>query len=192
MNILAIWNQKGGVGKTTLTLQLAGYFSIEEKKSILVIDLDPQPSCYEIFKMGKLGFDVVTKMPKEKPTQDIILIDHPPGTQELPQTTRVLVPFQPSILSYKAAQRSFAFLERSKKKVIKVLSGVDLRKREHQAVKQQLNKNTQNNIITISNRSIYERSLGQGLTVFHSEIKGLYGISQAKNEIGFLANQIFK
>lgn len=189
MKAISVWNQKGGVGKTTLSLQIAGYFVKVQKKSVLIIDLDPQLSCYEIFELGKLGFDVITKMPSAKPTQDIIIIDHPPGTQELPKTKKVLVPFQPSILSYKAAVRSFIFLKKMNKTVVKVLSCVDTRKAEHRAVQAQLQKQ---NIFTVCSRSIYERSINQGMTVFHPAIANLYGINQAKNEIGFLCAKLFK
>ncbi|GGH79921.1 cellulose biosynthesis protein BcsQ [Pullulanibacillus pueri] len=38
----SVFNMKGGVGKTTLTVQLAWYMMSEKGKRVLVVDLDPQ------------------------------------------------------------------------------------------------------------------------------------------------------
>ncbi|MCR4700736.1 MAG: AAA family ATPase [Bacteroidaceae bacterium] len=42
MNSIVIFNNKGGVGKTTLLCNLAAYYSLEENKKVLIIDADPQ------------------------------------------------------------------------------------------------------------------------------------------------------
>lgn len=42
MKSIAMFNNKGGVGKTTFLCNLAGYFSQNKNKKVLVIDADPQ------------------------------------------------------------------------------------------------------------------------------------------------------
>ncbi|MEA9553099.1 AAA family ATPase [Xanthomonas campestris] len=42
MRTICVFNNKGGVGKTTLLCNLAAYFSIKRGKKVLVVDADPQ------------------------------------------------------------------------------------------------------------------------------------------------------
>lgn len=42
MQSLTFFNNKGGVGKTTLLCNVAAYFAIDKSKNVLVIDADPQ------------------------------------------------------------------------------------------------------------------------------------------------------
>lgn len=42
MKSIAFFNNKGGVGKTTLLCNLASYFALKHSQKILIIDLDPQ------------------------------------------------------------------------------------------------------------------------------------------------------
>lgn len=42
MKVITFFNNKGGVGKTTLGVNIAAYFSMEMNKRVLIIDVDPQ------------------------------------------------------------------------------------------------------------------------------------------------------
>lgn len=63
MKSIVVFNNKGGVGKTTLLCNLAAYLSIKKNKKVLIIDSDPQcnattymfpyPEIEEIYSKGK-------------------------------------------------------------------------------------------------------------------------------------------
>ena len=42
MKIITVWNRKGGVGKTTISFNLASALATEHQKRVLVLDLDEQ------------------------------------------------------------------------------------------------------------------------------------------------------
>lgn len=56
-NILSIYNQAGGVGKTTLTMNIGYHIALQEKK-VLLIDLDPQGSLTAFMGLSPDSLDV--------------------------------------------------------------------------------------------------------------------------------------
>ena len=65
---IAVFNQAGGVGKTTLTMNI-GYHLAELKKKVLLLDLDPQASLTVFFglKPKELSLTVYESLVQETP-----------------------------------------------------------------------------------------------------------------------------
>lgn len=139
MPIIAIANQKGGCGKTTLTMSLAGVLATEAGLSVTVIDADPQASAQRwAMRAGEAGtpFEIITHPHEDvhrkareimaKGNVDVLLIDCPPGAggNALGRDNRtaisrmallaadvILVPVRPSTLDYDAAIQLLSLLK---------------------------------------------------------------------------------
>lgn len=86
--VISILNMKGGVGKTTITVNLAYYLAAFEKKNVLIIDFDPQANASSAF----LDYEVYDKLMEQRKViseifTDINKIVSPVSDNEVPEIT---------------------------------------------------------------------------------------------------------
>lgn len=68
---IAIFNNKGGVGKTTFICNLASYLNIKNDKKVLVVDADPQCNA-SIYVTLERDLEITYSNSKAKTIYDII------------------------------------------------------------------------------------------------------------------------
>lgn len=72
--VVTVANRKGGVGKTTLTLNLALELRLKHHRSVLVVDTDPQASCVNFAALR----------PEEAPLLPVVQISAPIVHRQVP------------------------------------------------------------------------------------------------------------
>lgn len=130
--IISIGNQKGGVGKSTTTMQLAGALSRRGFK-VLVVDADEQATATRwsamseetlfpanVIGLAASGSKLHREIQKFVDQYDIILVDCPPSVSApTPQSAflvsdLVLIPTRPSLADIWAVQETIKLIERAK------------------------------------------------------------------------------
>ena len=126
--IYAFLNQKGGVGKTTLSLHVAGALA-RSKGRVLLIDADPQQSAmkWSAVRSGAITFSVVgmAKATLHKEIASLsadyehVVIDGPPRVTELARSIIlasdvVVIPVQPSPFDVWAAAETVELIKEAR------------------------------------------------------------------------------
>ena len=207
MKVISILNQKGGVGKTTISVNLASAIA-KKGKSVLLVDADPQGSALDWFasrsdEMEPL-FPVVgcakpnlhKTIPDLGKDRDVVVIDGAPRVTDLARAAimasdLVLIPVQPSPYDVWAAEE-----------VVKLIKEAQIYRPEIQAafvINRKIAKTAIGRDIvdalegfeievldsTLSQRVVYAESAAVGVAVFEQDSK-----SYATREVNRLAKEV--
>lgn len=129
--IISVGNQKGGVGKTTVTMQLAG--ELAKTYRVLVADADEQatatrwaamaegsPFPAAVIGLAAAGSKIHRELQRFTEQYDFIIVDCPPSVSAaVPQSAflvsdLVLIPTRPSLPDIWAVQETIRLVERAK------------------------------------------------------------------------------
>lgn len=192
MNI-AVLNQKGGTGKTTVSIHLAHAFALKGLK-VLLVDSDPQGSTRDWIAarnqeapFSVIGLDrpvIHIELPKLSKGYDYVLIDGAPRVSDLTRSAilasdLVLVPIQPSPLDIWAAHEVVELIQEAKiyKSALEAAFLVN-RKIMNTAIAREVSEVLQNYPFPVlkaamSQRVAFAESLNTGSTVLETAPNGL-------------------
>ena len=205
--IISFQNQKGGVGKTTLSINVAAALALTGLR-VLIVDSDPQGSVRDWASVREdpppfhvLGMDRPTihrDLPEMTANYDHIIIDAPPRVSELARSAIlasdcVVIPVQPSPYDVWAAKEIVAIINEATvfKENIKSVFVIN-RKITNTAIGREVKDALQVYNLPVLDAQVCQRvlfaeSAATGKTIFEVD-----PLSQAAVEIQTLTNEILK
>jgi chromosome partitioning protein len=192
MKTVAIVSQKGGAGKTTLTVHLAVCAELN-KKSTVILDLDPQGSTVAWRQSRELETpDVLAATPEQLPAlksqaeelkTQLLLIDTAPHSNKAAAMAAqfadlVLIPCRPSVLDINAIQSTLDTLKLTNTPAAIVLNGIPTSGTREAEAREALAGMCEIAPIAIYNRVAYSDALNDGRAVNEYDPRG-----KAANEI---------
>jgi len=126
MHAILVANPKGGCGKTTLVVNLAGYLASQGRRTV-IWDLDRQRSAFEWLALRDVALPRVARLgehgdddPKLPRGDSWLVLDTPAGlhgknlAHAIKPAHKILVPLQPSLFDMAATQDFLALLAEEK------------------------------------------------------------------------------
>ena len=180
MHVIVLANQKGGVGKTTLS----GHLGVEAERanpgSVVLIDTDPQGSLSQWWHERTAETPRLARIEPEQLARQLrtlaasgvgtVLIDTPPAVtdtirQVIALADLVLIPTRPSPHDLRAVGSTIALVEEAGKKMVFVLNGAAPRARITGEAAVSLSQHGTVAPVTLYQRTDFASSMIDGRTV---------------------------
>lgn len=176
--LVNIWNPKGGQGKSMIAINLAAA-AVEIGLKPLVICQDQQGTSAMMAQGGKLPFEVILKIPSEKPDANLVLIDHQASDWELPKGKFFLMPVKPARTQYKTYADAKKLAERAGKQILTVVTDTQYHRAEERATAEKL---IEKGAHSIPSSGVFSRADAQLITIFDPEMNKAYKVKERRSD----------
>jgi len=185
--LINIWNPKGGQGKSMIAINLAAA-AVEIKLKPLVICQDPQGTSTLYSQGGKLPFDVISKIPNEKPDANLVIIDHQASDWEVPKGRIMLMPVKPARSQYKTYVDAKKRAEAKGKQIITVVTDSNHQRADETATAKRL---IERGAFDIPASGVFSRADASLVTIFDPSMDRAYKVKERRKEFLQILGAIF-
>lgn len=201
MKTICLISQKGGVGKSTLSVNLATYFQKYTNKSCILVDIDPQSSASSWYDIREEETPIVISCQAsriesviETASQeniDIVLIDTPGKTESSSlKAAKIsdycIIPVKSAFFDLKAAEETLDICKLAKKKPYVLLNEMQPNNSSKlETIKVLDSLGVESFDTSIGDRVIFKHSISNGMSVneFDDTSKAAFEIKKLCNEM---------
>lgn len=187
MNIVSVWNPKGGQGKSLIALNLAAASVSELGLTPLVLCRDPQGTAILSHAKGNLSFEVEPSYPKDAVDYDLVIADHMAADWEVPPAPTVIIPTKPVRTDYATFRDALMRLEETSKRVIQVVTDGSVTRRGERAMTLAMRRA---GAFEIRSSGAFSRAAEEYRTIFDPALNGVYGVKDRRREISAILTAV--
>ena len=180
MNIVSVWNPKGGQGKSLIALNLAAATVSELKLTPLVLCRDPQGTAILAHAKGNLPFDVKPSYPKGATGYDLVIADHMASDWEVPPAPTIIIPTKPVRTDYATFRDALARLEKAGKRIIQVVTDGTMARRGERAMILAMRRT---GAFEVRSCGAFSRAAEEYRTIFDPTMNRIYGVKGRRQEL---------
>lgn len=188
MKIVSFWQPKGGQGKSTLAINVAGAATALGLK-VIIIDRDLQGTSMIYYEGNNLPFEVLSDIPEKAPDVDLVILDHMASDYTLPQPKQLVMPFLPRRSQYAAHIKNFKKAEAGNKNIISVVTGGDLRVKLERDTVQEVKKR---GVYEVKRNAVFGKADAEYTTIFNKKFDKDYGVEAVKVQISAILTAILR
>lgn len=188
MKLISFWNPKGGQGKSTLSINIAGA-AVDIGLSVLLVDRDMQGTASIFHEDGHLPFEVVHNLPKENPNVDLIIMDHMASDEEMPISPLLVIPFLPKRSQFKHYTLNSRKAELAGKRIISVVTNTDSR---NKVQRQLVNASRKLGVFEVKAGAAFDHADAEYRTIFDKKFNSSSNVDRSRNEMKNLLSSILQ